>query len=161
MLFISKLLRLWGFKSRNAGRPRLPVASARAYLSAAYRPYGRSAMNPKVSALSVTICVGAHPRLGKQRPADVHLLFVACLLLEERLENHSESLSQTERRPETRQLVGDLLLRYGDSVGAVATVERLRLEPSPADLGGRHRQLGSLRPVAHGQFHGLLPADYG
>ena len=95
-------------------------------------------MNPKVSASNVTVCVGTHARLLVQRVADVDVLFVACLLLGERLEHHSESLGQMERRHETRQRVGDLLLRYGESVGAVAPVERLRLEPSPADLGSRH-----------------------
>lgn len=65
--------------------------SASACLWAANRPHGRSAMDPKVSASNVTVCVGAHPRLGEQRIADVDVLFVACLLLGERLEHHSES----------------------------------------------------------------------
>jgi hypothetical protein len=95
-------------------------------------------MNPKVSASNVTVCVGTHARLLVQRVADVDVLFVACLLLGERLEHNSESLGQMEKRHETRQLVGDLLLHRGGSAGAVASIERLRVEPSPTDLGGHH-----------------------
>jgi hypothetical protein len=43
-------------------------------------------MNPKVSASDVTVCVEAHVRLGAQRVAEVDVLFVACLLLGEWLE---------------------------------------------------------------------------
>jgi hypothetical protein len=95
-------------------------------------------MNPNVSASNVTLCVGAHARLGAQRVADVDVLFVACLLLGERLEHNSESLGQMEKRHETRQPAEDFPLRCVESVGAVAPVERLRLRPFPADFRGRH-----------------------
>jgi len=95
-------------------------------------------MNPKVSASDVTVCVEARARLGAQSVAEVDVLFVACLLLGKRLEQTTETLGEMGKRHETRQLVEDLLRRCGDSVGAVAPVERLRLEPFPTDLAGCH-----------------------
>jgi hypothetical protein len=95
-------------------------------------------MNPKVSASDVTVCVEAHVRLGAQRVAEVDVLFVACLLLGEWLEQTSETLGQMGKRHETRQLAEDLLLRCGDSVDAVAPAERLRLEPFPTALARCH-----------------------
>jgi len=97
-----------------------------------------SAINLKGLASNVTVCVGIHARHAAQRVADVDVPFVACLLLEERLEHNSESHGQMEKRHETRQPQEDLWLRYGESVGAVAPVERLRLGPFPAHLRDRH-----------------------
>ena len=64
----------------------------------------------------MTVYVEALAHLDAQRGADVDVLFMACLLLGERLEQRSEILEQMGNRHETRQLVGIFRFAVGNAL---------------------------------------------